>query len=308
VKVLSVVNYKGGVGKTTLTANLGAGLAVRGNKVLLIDLDPQASLTFSFFTLTEWSSGLKGCRTIKQWYDSSERGRTATRLAELVATPPRVNNLITGTGGWLDLIASHLDLVTVESLLARAIDGRSGRVPPSRYLRVHRRLADGLADTTFAGYDVVLIDCPPNFHMMTKNAVVASDFLLVPSRPDFLSTNGIHHLGHEVCGLIDEFNTRVRGVRGRSRVVAPIAGRPMGVVFTMVQEYASEPVRALRLYISRVQALGVPTFSTFVHDRKAVFADAPEHGIPPVLTNREVSTEIHQIIDEIPYQLGRTSP
>src|SRR6266511_3069898 len=63
--VVSVINYKGGVGKTTLTANLGADLAARGRRVLLIDLDPQASLTFSFFRVPEWETQLAVRRTAR---------------------------------------------------------------------------------------------------------------------------------------------------------------------------------------------------------------------------------------------------
>ena len=69
MKVVSVINHKGGVGKTTLTANLGAGLAARGRKVLLVDLDAQGSLTVSFFTQSEWTDQLMAAQTIKHWYD-----------------------------------------------------------------------------------------------------------------------------------------------------------------------------------------------------------------------------------------------
>src|SRR5690606_11057457 len=68
--VISVINYKGGVGKTTLTANIGSELASRGKTVLLIDLDPQASLTFSFYEADEWERSLADERTILQWYGS----------------------------------------------------------------------------------------------------------------------------------------------------------------------------------------------------------------------------------------------
>src|SRR5262245_6694003 len=113
VRVVSVINYKGGVGKTTLTANLGAELAFRGKKVLLIDLDPQSSLTFSFYTTEEWHRTLAESRTIKQWYDSEDDGPRATRLADLVCTPRRVNAVVERNGGRLDLIASHLELINV---------------------------------------------------------------------------------------------------------------------------------------------------------------------------------------------------
>jgi len=69
VKVVAIINHKGGVGKTTLTANLGAGLAARGSRVLLIDLDSQASLTVSFFTQNEWTDELLPTKTIKHLYD-----------------------------------------------------------------------------------------------------------------------------------------------------------------------------------------------------------------------------------------------
>ena len=64
--VVSVINYKGGVGKTSMTANLGAELAWRGRSVLLIDLDPQASLTFSFIRPEQWLDDFAETRTIKQ--------------------------------------------------------------------------------------------------------------------------------------------------------------------------------------------------------------------------------------------------
>ena len=67
MKIVSVINYKGGVGKTTIVANLAAELARRGKRVLLIDLDPQASLTFSFVSLDLWRQRYAGNRTIKTW-------------------------------------------------------------------------------------------------------------------------------------------------------------------------------------------------------------------------------------------------
>ena len=82
--VVSVINYKGGVGKTTLTANIGAELAYRGRKVLLVDLDPQASLTFSFYMPDEWEKSLADDRTLLQWYGSLLSGPAVEPLRPYV--------------------------------------------------------------------------------------------------------------------------------------------------------------------------------------------------------------------------------
>ena len=73
MKIVSVINYKGGVGKTTITANLGAEIANRGYKVLMIDLDPQASLTFSFIPPDEWETTLSPEKTIKSWFKPTKK-------------------------------------------------------------------------------------------------------------------------------------------------------------------------------------------------------------------------------------------
>ena len=70
--VISVINYKGGVGKTTITANLSTELAWRGLNVLMIDLDPQANLTFSFIRPDQWASEYAKSKTIKNWFESFE--------------------------------------------------------------------------------------------------------------------------------------------------------------------------------------------------------------------------------------------
>ncbi len=74
MNVVSVINYKGGVGKTTTTANLAAELAWRGKRVLLLDLDAQASLTFSFVRPDYWQDHLATDKTIKSWFDSFSSG------------------------------------------------------------------------------------------------------------------------------------------------------------------------------------------------------------------------------------------
>lgn len=84
--VVSIINYKGGVGKTTVTANLAAELAQRGRRVLLVDLDSQASLTFSFVKPDQWRTDLEPDKTIKSWFDSFDDGRS-TKLDNLMFQP-----------------------------------------------------------------------------------------------------------------------------------------------------------------------------------------------------------------------------
>ena len=181
--IVSVINYKGGVGKTTLTANLGAELAYRGSKVLLLDLDPQASLTFSFVTPDYWHTKLSRKKTIKKWYDSFNE-QVSMDLSSIIVTPEKVKRLLGRTEGKLDLIPSDLGLINVDLELATELTAATLKQSKVKYLRVHRRLADELIQPEFQAYDYILIDCPPNFNIVTKTAIVASDHILIPAKAD----------------------------------------------------------------------------------------------------------------------------
>ena len=117
MKIVSVINYKGGVGKTTLTANIGAELALRGKNVLMIDLDPQASLTFSFVSPENWKDNYASAKTIKEWFRFKNQD-----FNDLVIKPSQVQNWLIGKGT-LDLISSHLDLINVDLELATRLGG-----------------------------------------------------------------------------------------------------------------------------------------------------------------------------------------
>ena len=106
MKIVSVINYKGGVGKTTITANIAAQLAWSGRRVLMIDLDPQTNLTFSFLRPADWEKNFSKSRTIKALFDSLLQGQAAS-LAGLIYEPKRARDALKGNGK-LDLICSHL--------------------------------------------------------------------------------------------------------------------------------------------------------------------------------------------------------
>lgn len=280
MKVVSIINYKGGVGKTSLTANLGAELAWRGKKVLMIDLDAQASLTFSYIKPDDWIKSFADKLTIKSWFDAYEKGKPAN-LADVIYAPKRVKEKLAGRG-CLDIICSHLGLINVDLDLAVKLGGASLSQAKANFIAVHSRLLHGLSEPKFADYDVILIDCPPNFNIVTKTAIVASDFILVPTRPDQLSTLGIDYLLRNVEKLTKEYNEYATLDAGDA--VAQIDPKTMGVVFTMIQEYGSQPIAAQRAFMGQLRRnSSIPVFEHYIKRNDTVFADAPVYGIPVVL-------------------------
>ena len=301
MKIVSVINYKGGVGKTTLTANLGAELAFRGKRVLLLDMDAQCSLTFSFVTPDQWQNELGGDssgydKTIKSWFDGIiDPDAQVPDLDNLVTLDLKVKDIIDGKGR-LDLIPSHLGLINVDLDLAYMLSG----VPPGRMerqrTRVYGQLRNHLRNYAIdAGYDLVLIDCPPNFNIVTKNAIVASDSILIPAKPDYLSTLGIDYLVRSLGELVEEFN------QGSPDI--PVRPEILGVVFTMIQIYRGDPISAQRPYM-RESSITAPVFSSVIRENKTIFADASQTLIPVVLRGYSQSTysgivaEIEELANE----------
>jgi chromosome partitioning protein len=166
-RVLVVANQKGGVGKTTTAINLGTALAAIGERVLVIDLDPQGNA----------STGLgipakdRHCTT----YDVLTQ---AAGLLEAV-TPTVVPRLHVAT--------SSMDLLGVELELAGAAD-RGYR------LRDALRVLELEAEAGAEGYDYVLIDCPPSLNLLTVNAMAAADAVLVPLQCEFFALEGLSQL------------------------------------------------------------------------------------------------------------------
>jgi chromosome partitioning protein len=296
VTVVSVINYKGGVGKTTLAANLGAELATRGLKVLLIDLDPQASLTFSFYKPDEWERDLADERTILQWFGSVLATTPTEPLGRYVLTPPLVNAMIAEFGtGRLDLVASHLGLVDVDLDFAALLGGSRFQHGSPRFLELHCALSDALQDQTFQEYDLVLLDCAPNFTMVTRTGIVASDHILIPAKADYLSTLGIDYLRKKVSELVRDFNRVANGT-------AQISPSWLGVVFTMIQYGNGGPILASRNFIGWTGSLELPVFNQMIRENKTLFGPAGENGIPAVLVpnaNATIQYELQQLASEL---------
>jgi chromosome partitioning protein len=302
--ICSVINYKGGVGKTTVTANIAAQLAAEGNKVLLVDLDPQTNLTFSFVRVDEWKRDYQE-RTIKKWYDSFIDSDQELHLQDLVIRPFRVNERLRemDSSGSIDLISSHLGLINVDLELSAKLWGGSERSNRRNFLVVYSRLKEGLKQLEAHNYDYIFIDCPPNFNVVTKTAIVASSTLLVPARPDYLSTIGIEQLQRHAKELVSEYNNKMEKDELGTEF-DPIDPALAGVIFTMVEKRKGEPISALRQYIEQVIHQEIPAFETVVRENKTIYSDAPALGVPVVLqrvsgdTYRDIQTELKELTEE----------
>jgi chromosome partitioning protein len=165
LRVLSVSNQKGGVGKTTTAINLGTALAAVGERVMIIDRDPQGNA----------STGLGISRVQRQTtvYDVVVNDASLADAAVATVLPG------------LDLVPSDANLSGVELELAQA---------PRRSFRLRDAIADLRAQPDSAGYTYVLIDCPPSLNLLTVNAMAAADAVLVPLQCEFFALEGLTQL------------------------------------------------------------------------------------------------------------------
>ncbi len=201
-KVVSFINYKGGVGKTTSTYHVGTSLAEHHNqRVLMIDIDPQTNLSFLSAPYEEWKEHKTKHGTIATLY---HRYLSRVRLEAhkcIWKTPIRVGK---GRLPNVDVLPCDLELLG-EDLGGGSVAGKFNTVEAMRanakeYLR-DRGFIRALVHEVRDRYDYVLIDCPPNLYLMTQNALAASQNYLVTAIPDHLSTVGLSILQDKVVKI-----------------------------------------------------------------------------------------------------------
>ena len=282
MKVVSVINYKGGVGKTTITANLASEMVCRGKKVLVIDLDPQTNLTFSYMRVEEWSKTYEKEKTIKYWFDSIIDGTKPV---------PSFKELIVKKSG-VDLICSHLGLIDVDIELAAGLSAGTERQHRNNFVKTYSYIKNEL-NKLKGQYDIVLFDCPPNFSIVTKNALIASDYYIVPAKMDYLSTLGINQLKNHVVSLVKQFNDYITDERKRANPTF------LGVIATMIAVRNNEPISAQKVYIQQLKRNKIDIFDSKIRENKTIYADAPEYGIPVVCQSVSVGGTYGQVVSEL---------
>lgn len=238
-QIFSVSNQKGGVGKTTTAVNMGTALAAIGKKVLLIDLDPQGNASTGLGIspqdreLTTFDLIIDGAKI----YDVS----MVTTVPNLLVAPATA-----------DLSSVDMELLTDKNRATKLRD-------------VVRKQT-----TEFSEFDFVFIDCPPSLNLLTINAMVASDYVLVPLQAEFFALEGLSQLMLTIREVRGSLNPRLR---------------IQGIILTM---YDNRNNLARQVETDVRENLGNLVYKTVV-PRNVRLSEAPSHALPALVYDHKCS-------------------
>jgi len=220
-KVVSFVNYKGGVGKTTLAVEISAALAYHYNKrILLIDADPQTNATFYLMDEKTWENYAKNKKTMKELFDAALNDQSFD-IRNIIVSSGLEIHLRTRN---LHIIPSHLDLHSIDLDIASRIGKEALKART-----ILRRSIEPIKDD----YDYIIIDCPPNMYFITQNAIVASDSVVIVVLPEYLATIGISLIHRVIDKLNQDIRKQVEAFGGQFE-----GAKVKGIIFNRVRRGA----------------------------------------------------------------------
>ena len=258
--VIAVVNQKGGTAKTTTVENLGIGLAREGKKVLLVDTDPQGSLTISL------------------GYPRPDE--LETTLFDLLNKTINEDCVTAGEGivhqaEGIDLIPANISLAGLEVALVNTMN--------------RERILKQFLEPVKGNYDYVFLDCMPSLGMLTVNALAAADAALVPVQANYLSAKGLEQLLQTINKVKRQINPKLRiegilltMVDGRTNYGREISSLIRDTYGGHIKIFNSEIPRSVRA--AEISAEGK---SIFLHDPKGKVAEAYQNLTKEVMTNAE---------------------